>query len=99
MIRSTLGAPLGGTTRGGHQGLEVAALWLITPPNFGGGGGICFPSIGVVPLGEPDSPVACWAATGTLVNITASKNLASSDATALLSPHLMLCAPMNAADF
>ena len=57
MIRRTLGAPLGGTTRGGHQGLESLELSLITPPNFGGGGGSCFPSMVVVALGEPGTPV------------------------------------------
>src|SRR5258706_16095438 len=64
MMRSTLGAPLGGTTRGGHQGLESLALPLITPPNFGGGGGSCFPSSVVVALGEPSEPVTCCAAAG-----------------------------------
>ena len=57
MMRSTLGAPLGGTTRGGHYGLESLAISLITPPNFGGGGGSCLPSIVVVALGDPGSPV------------------------------------------
>ena len=61
MMSSTLGAPLGGTTRGGHQGLESLELSLITPPNFGGGGGSCFPSIVVVALGEPGTPTSCWA--------------------------------------
>src|SRR5271156_3066014 len=61
MISKTLGAPLGGTMRGGHHGLESVALSLITPPNFGGGGGICFPSMEVVPLGVPDVSVACCA--------------------------------------
>src|SRR5271167_810940 len=61
MMRSTLGAPLGGTMRGGHQGLESLAVSLITPPNFGGGGGSCFPSIVVVALGEPNVPVTCCA--------------------------------------
>ena len=51
MISSTLGAPLGGTTRGGHQVLESVAFSLITPPNFGGGAGIWFPLIVVVALG------------------------------------------------
>src|SRR4249920_2516374 len=65
MIRSTLGAPLGGTTVGGQYGLESAAVSLITPPNFGSGGGSCLPSMVVVALGEPGVPVVCcwaWAA-------------------------------------
>src|SRR5271170_6896107 len=62
MMRRTLGAPLGGTTRGGHLGVESLASSLMTPPNFGGGGGICFPSIEVVALGEPGVPVTCCAA-------------------------------------
>jgi len=39
--------------------LESVALSLITPPNGSGGGGICFPSMVVVALGEPGSPVVC----------------------------------------
>src|SRR5208283_4042659 len=61
MMSRMLGAPLGGTIRGGHQGLESFALSLMIPPNFGGGGGSCFPSMVVVALGEPGSPVVCWA--------------------------------------
>src|SRR5277367_5047674 len=64
MMRSTLGAPLGGTMRGGHQGVESFALSLITPPNFGGGGGSCLPSMVVVALGEPNCPVTCCAVQG-----------------------------------
>src|SRR4051794_3956318 len=63
MMSSTFGAPLGGTTRGGHQGVDSAAVSLITPPNFGGGDGSCFPSIVVVALGEPGTPVT-WADAG-----------------------------------
>ena len=61
MMSSTLGAPLGGTTRGAHQAFDSEAFSLITPPNFGSGGGSCFPSMVVVALGEPGTPVICWA--------------------------------------
>src|SRR5258707_8307292 len=74
MIRSTLGAPLGGTMRGGHQGLESLALSLITPANFGGGAGSCSPLMVVVALGEPGVPVVCicdWA-TGVTARNTAA---------------------------
>ena len=40
-------------------GLRLRAPSLITPPNFGSGGGSCFPSIVVVALGEPATPVTC----------------------------------------
>src|SRR5580692_2404848 len=78
MMRSTLGAPLGGTMRGGHQGVESLALSLITPPNFGGGGGSCFPSMVVVALGEPNWPVTCCATTGVTANMATSRNAAAS---------------------
>src|SRR5215813_544427 len=61
MMRRMLGAPVGGTTRGGQYGLESLALSLISPPNFIGDGGICFPSIVTVALGEPGVPVMYWA--------------------------------------
>src|SRR5262245_20139278 len=64
MMSSTFGARFGGTTVGGHQGFESPASCLITPPNFGGGGGSCFPSMVVVALGEPGVPVICWADPG-----------------------------------
>src|SRR6266481_8756403 len=63
MISNTLGAPFGGTTRGGHQGFDSEAFSLITPPNFGSGGGSCLPSMVVVALGDPGVPVVCWAMT------------------------------------
>src|SRR6187401_1302472 len=42
---------------GGQNGFESMAVSLITPPNFGSGGGICLPSMVVVALGEPGVPV------------------------------------------
>jgi hypothetical protein len=63
-MSSTLGAPLGGTNRGGHQGVESLALSLITPPNFVSGGGSWLPSIVVVALGEPGAPVISCATAG-----------------------------------
>jgi hypothetical protein len=59
MMSRMLGAPFGGTMRGGHHGLESKALSLITPPNGSGGGGICFPSIVTVASGEPGVPLIC----------------------------------------
>src|SRR5258708_22159640 len=61
MMSRMLGAPLWGTTRGGHHGLEFTALSLITPPNGIGCGGSCFPSSVIVELGEPGVPLICWA--------------------------------------
>src|SRR5204862_5723393 len=60
MMRRILGAPLGGTTRGGQYGLESVAASLITPPNGSGGGGSCFPSMVTVASGEPGVPLICW---------------------------------------
>src|SRR5271167_3537331 len=86
-MRRTFGAPLGGTMRGGHQGVDSLALSLITPPNFGGGGGICFPSMVVVALGEPGSPVTCCATTGAHVR---SPKAERNRATRIVSPiHFM----------
>src|SRR5450631_1812512 len=64
MMRRTFGAPLGGTTLGGQYGVDSVAVSLITPPNGSGGGGSCFPSIVTVALGEPGTPVICWAEAG-----------------------------------
>ena len=59
MIRRTLGAPLGGTMRGGHQGFESTALPFITPPNFSAGGGNVLEFGNSVALGEPGTPYTC----------------------------------------
>src|SRR5262249_44620568 len=64
MMRRMFGAPLGGTTRGGHHGVDCSALRSILPPKGGAGGGSCFPSIVVVASGEPSTPVTCWAVAG-----------------------------------
>src|SRR5450432_4230097 len=69
MMRRMLGAPLGGTTRGGQYGLESKALSLITPPNGIGGGGSCFPSSVTVELGSPGVPLICWANAGATASI------------------------------
>jgi len=61
MINKTFGAPLGGTTRAGQYGVDRAVLRSILPSNFCGGGGSWFPSIVVVALGEPGTPVICCA--------------------------------------
>ena len=53
MMSRTLGAPLGGLTVGGHQGLDWSALSLSTPSNFGGGAGRWVEPIDVVADGEP----------------------------------------------
>ncbi len=36
----------------------------MTPPNFGSGGGSCWPLMLVVALGEPKVPVTCCAVAG-----------------------------------
>src|ERR1700736_3882215 len=71
MMRRMLGAPLGGTMRGGQYGVESRAFSLITPPNFPGGAGSCSPLMVVVAVGEPGVPVISWAGAGRATNITA----------------------------
>jgi hypothetical protein len=51
------GASLGGTTRAGQYGIDCVALRWIFPSNFCGGGGSWLPSMVVVALGEPGTPV------------------------------------------
>src|SRR6266581_6425620 len=57
IISRIFGACLGGTMRGAHHGFDWRASFLITPPNFGSGGGSCLPLIVVVAPGEPGVPV------------------------------------------
>src|SRR5262245_14687893 len=65
MMSRMLGAPFGGTTCGGQYGLESLASRPIAPPNGDGGFGRYRPSIVVVALGEPGTPVvSCALATG-----------------------------------
>src|ERR1700690_485560 len=89
MMSKILGAPFGGTTRGGHQGVESLALSLITPPNFGGGAGSCFPSSVVVALGEPGVPVTCCAAAGT-EDVSPSTAIKAAIPRVLSSIHFMI---------
>src|SRR6516225_9578313 len=67
------GAPFGGTTLGDHQGLESLAVSLITPPNFGFGGGSCLPSMVMVASGEPGIPVICCAGDDSVVSANAAQ--------------------------
>src|SRR5215471_8241417 len=71
MISKTLGAPFGGTTLAGQNGLESFESKLIVPPKGGAGGGRYFPSIVVVALGEPGVPVVCWASMGLAIKARA----------------------------
>src|SRR5208337_4287601 len=61
-----VGCALGRHYSGGHHGFESWAFSLITPPNGNGGGGSCLPSMVVVALGEPGTPVICCAETDTV---------------------------------
>ena len=52
--------------RGGHLVLDPLRVSSITPPNFGSGAGIRFPSIVEVALRKPTVPVVCCPETGAL---------------------------------
>src|SRR5664279_4921515 len=92
MMRRTLGAPLGGTTRGGHQGVESFALSLMTPPNPGGGAGSCLPSTVVVALGEPNWPVTFWAEADVRAKVVAPRNNAVSKKSEIRFDGDVMCA-------
>src|SRR5208337_2171487 len=95
MMSRTLGAPLGGTMVGGHQGFESVAFSLITPPNFGAGAGSWFPLMVVVALGDPNLPVTTCAATGATASVAASKNAATSATTPIpVGFCVILCTPL-----
>src|SRR5271166_3579962 len=53
MISRMLGAPAGGTIRGGHHDFDWAAFRLMVPPNGSSGAGSTSPGIVRVPSGEP----------------------------------------------
>src|ERR1700683_4880624 len=95
MMSSTLGAPLGGTMRGGHQVFDPSRVSLITPPNCGSGAGIRFPLIVVVALGSPSTPVICCACTALAVINQAPIRTAPSDTLSrvlrlvLIFPHVL----------
>jgi hypothetical protein len=65
---------LGGAMRGAHHDFDCAKFSLITPPNFGSGGGSCLPLIVVVASGEPGVPVVCWANDDAVVRANAAHN-------------------------
>ena len=56
IISKMFGAFCGGTTFGGHQGVEFRASFLISPPNSGTGGGSCSPLRVMVASGAPEVP-------------------------------------------
>ena len=58
--------------------------------NFGGGGGRYFPSIVSVALGEPGTPVICWAKAGAAASMTATINARIVGKTALSSHTFLL---------
>ena len=53
-ITRMFGAPFGGTTRLGQDGVDSRAFNLMIPSNWCGGGGRYLPSIVLVALGSPD---------------------------------------------
>src|SRR5215468_9071474 len=94
MISKTLGAPFGGTTVAGQNGLESFASKLIVPPKGGAGGGRYLPSMVVVASGEPATPVVCWASTGAFRTVRAETN--DTKAPIFMShPSDVKCPPMS----
>src|SRR5271169_2965189 len=95
MMSRMLGAPLGGTMRGGHQVFEPSRVSLITPPNFGSGAGSWLPLTVVVALGSPNTPVTCCAATGATANTAAARNPAIAATSPTLGSHFSSMRFMN----
>src|SRR5437867_12167419 len=100
MMSRMLGAPLGGTTRGGQYGLESLTLSLITPPKGIGGGGICLPSIVTVALGEPGVPLICWVQAEGATAMTAAassppRRICRAD---FISVNLVCCSSSNSSE-
>src|SRR5438034_7220643 len=77
MISRMFGAPLGGTTRGGHQVFDPLRVSPITPPNFASGAGIWLPFIVVVALGVPSTPVTSCAVAGVTDSMAARRTAAA----------------------
>src|SRR6516162_2851138 len=76
--QQNIGGLFGCTTRGAHQAFDCDALSLITPSNFGSGGGSCFPSIVVVAAGEPGGALsAAWPASAMNAAHNAAAGLSS----------------------
>src|SRR5262245_26648397 len=88
MMSRIFGACLGGTTRGAHQALDFNAVSLISPPNFGSGGGNCLPLIVVVAPAEPGVPVVWISSRAESCKAAPSKRLR---AVSVLSFIMVLC--------
>ena len=57
--------------------MESLAVSLMTPPNFGSGGGSCLPLMVVVASGKPGVPVICCAKDDAVVKVNAAHNAAA----------------------
>ena len=86
-MSSMLGAPLGGTTRGGHHGFELEALMSISPPNFGGWVGRTLESSDSVAEVDPGVPVTSCALAG---NTPGKENRQANEAVSSLCVKLVL---------
>src|SRR5262249_3361865 len=87
-ISNMMGAPLGGTTRAGQAGVDCKAFSSIRPWNGCAGGGRYRPSIVVVAVGEPGSPVVCCAIAGTKVSTARAVTESSATTVFMVNPPL-----------